>query len=114
MHTGSFTATKKVRIIPKFDIGVPDILPDRIHEEIVLELNRKEVIRALNYADVYEVLEDNSEILLDKENFNDDNSDEALGSATDPIIPDEGMEGLVTHDVTGFETGGYDLARFYE
>ena len=112
MHTGSLTATKTVRIVPRYDMGVPDLERESIHEEVTMELNLKEIIRAMNYADVYEILEDGSEVLLDTENFNDDNSDLAIGSESDPIVPD--LEGdIVTHCTCGLGCCGLGEGRFY-
>lgn len=102
---------KKCRVVPK-KCGIPDILPNkRIFEPMVLELNKKEVRRAMSYAEVSEILSDNSEIPIDEENFNDDNSSEIIGSASNPIIPD--MPDLVTTQVTGIGTAGIETARFY-
>lgn len=50
------TETKKVRIVPKQPRFISDILdlPERIDEEIELELNIREIIRCMQYADIYE------------------------------------------------------------
>ena len=63
------TETKKVKIIPKQPRFISDILqlPARIDEEIQLELNVREIIRCMQFADVY----DEEDTLLTPENFAD-------------------------------------------
>ena len=50
------TETKTVKIVPKQPRFISDILnlPDRIDEEMELELNVREIVRCMQYADVYE------------------------------------------------------------
>lgn len=50
------TETKLVKIVPKQPRFISDILelPARIDEEIELELNIREIIRCMQYADVYD------------------------------------------------------------
>ena len=50
------TETKKVKIIPKQPRFISDILqlPARIDEEMQLELNVREIIRCMQFADVYD------------------------------------------------------------
>ena len=101
---------KQCKIVPKFP--VPDILYRKhIEDEMVLSLNRAEVTRALEYADVYEILEDGTNVLLDPTNFNITNTDKLVGDKDDPIIPER--PDLATHDVTGLDNAGLDQARFY-
>lgn len=61
--------SKQYRIIPK--VGIPDILKlQRIEYPCILtSLSLKEVRRALSFADVYEILADGSEVLLDEYNY---------------------------------------------
>ena len=61
--------TKKVKIIPKQPRFISDILklPARIDEEMQLELNVREIIRCMQFADVY----DEEDTLLTPENFAD-------------------------------------------
>lgn len=63
------TETKKVKIIPKQPRFISDILqlPARIDEEMQLELNVREIIRCMQFADVY----DEEDTLLTPENFAD-------------------------------------------
>lgn len=70
-----FKKTRTVRIIPKKNRFIPDILPNngRIYDETVMELNPKEILRCLTDADVYEILEDGTEKLITIENMNDTN-----------------------------------------
>lgn len=65
---------KKCKIIPHFSL--PDLIKlKRIEYPCTIEkMSEKEIIRAMNYADVFEILEDGREILLDTKNFNKDNS----------------------------------------
>lgn len=112
---------KRCRLIPKSSYGIPDLLPlGRIHEPVIIDLNQKEVRRCMSYAEVYEILEDNTEILIDEKNFDEnydreltDNSEYVEPEAEDdnPIIPD--MPNVVTSEVTGVGTGGLSTARFY-
>lgn len=77
-----FKEKRKVKIIPKKNRFIPDILPNngRIYDETVMELNQKEILRCLSDADVYEILEDGSEVLITFNNKNDTNlSDEYDG-----------------------------------
>ena len=61
---------KKCRIIPK--VGVPDILKlQRIEYPCVMELNEREIRRAVSFATVYEILTDGTEVLLDEYTFDD-------------------------------------------
>ena len=61
------TDVKKVRIVPREPRFISDILksPKRIDSEIELDLNVKEIIRCMQYADVYE-----GDTILTPENFN--------------------------------------------
>lgn len=63
------TETKKVKIIPKQPRFISDILqlPARIDEEMQLELNVREIIRCMQFADIY----DEEDTLLTPENFAD-------------------------------------------
>lgn len=106
---------KKCRIIPK--VGVPDILKlQRIEYPCVMELNEREIRRAVSFATVYEILTDGTEVLLDEYNFDD------IHEATEtPIPPDQGIadvigleEGVKTIDVAGLNTGGIDRIRLYD
>ena len=72
------TDIKRVKIIPKQPRFISDILkfPTRIDSEIELDLNIKEIIRCMQFADVFE-----GDVLLTPENFNTDNS--AIDSEND-------------------------------
>lgn len=105
---------KKCRIIPK--VGVPDILKlQRIEYPCVMELNEREIRRAVSFATVYEILTDGTEVLLDEYNFDD------IHEATEiPTPPYQGIadvigleEGVKTIDVAGLNTGGIDRIRLY-
>ena len=73
---------KKCKIIPHFSL--PDLIKLRRIEYpcIIEKMSAKEIIRAMNYADVYEILEDGQEVLLTLKNFDKDNS-----SNVKPIVP---------------------------
>lgn len=99
--------TKQYRIIPKF--GIPDLLKhERIERPCIMSsLTLKEVRRAISFANVYEILEDGSEILLDEYNYhldlfsqnhvivqaNSDNVQDIIANAKegDMIVLDEGV-----------------------
>lgn len=101
---------KKCKIVPKFP--VPDLLYKKlIQSATILILNKSEMIRAMEYADVYEILEDGTCVPLDPINFDDNNNYKAVGDKDDPIIPER--PDLATHDVTGLDNAGLDTARFY-
>ena len=114
---------KKCRIVPKFSL--PDLIPyKRIEYPCEMELNKAEIIRAMNYADVYEILESGEEILLDPVNFDEVNSDTGSGDEPGPEDPDPGDEGvaevingpeenILVNQVAGLETGGINIARLY-
>lgn len=63
--------TKKCRIVPKKNRFVPDLLlqNQRIEKEVVMEINKAEISRAMSLADVYMIGEDKSETLLTPKNF---------------------------------------------
>ena len=64
---------KKCKIVPKFPL--PDLVMfKRVEFPCTMELNKSEIKRAINYANVYEILNDGSEILLDPCNYNLDNN----------------------------------------
>lgn len=106
---------KKCRIIPK--VGIPDILKlQRIEYPCVMELNEREIRRAVSFATVYEILDDGSEVLLDEYNFNDihQSSGGEIVEPEDPNIHNViGLEGVTTIDVAGVDSGGIDLIRLY-
>ena len=93
------TDIKKVRIVPREPRFVSDILklPKRIDSEIELDLNVKEIIRCMKYADVYE-----GDTILTPENFNamtEKNSDAGQSQEEEAtVIADEGQE-----DVQGYD-----------
>lgn len=89
---------KKYRIVPHFSL--PDIIElKRIDYPYIAELSTKEVIRAMNYADVYEILSDGSEVLIDPLNFNTEKSN----NSETPEIP------LYVLNMVGY--AGVDQAR---
>lgn len=63
--------TKKCKIVPRKYTYIPDLLPNnkRIEGETVMQLNKNEIIRAMTLADVYLIGEDDSETLLNPENY---------------------------------------------
>lgn len=69
------TTLKKVKVIPKKHRFVGDILPnnDRITEETEKNLNPKEIIRAMQFADCFEGTK-----LLTPENYLEDPTEELL------------------------------------
>lgn len=82
------TETKKVKIIPKQPRFISDILqlPARIDEEMELELNVREIVRCMQFGNVFDE-EDN---LLTPENFA--NSKESDSSEEEGTDEDEGGE----------------------
>lgn len=98
---------KKCKIVPHFDL--PDLLKlKRIQYPCIMDLNEHEIIRALNYADVYEILSDGSELLLHMKNFNKENK---------PDIPKtevKGLPGVYTYDIAGMDVAGIGTARLYQ
>lgn len=84
-----FKEKRKVRIIPKKNRFIPDLLPNngRIYDETVMELNQKEILRCLSDADVYEILEDGTERLITFNNKNDTN-----------LSDDYDGEGILTYE----------------
>lgn len=76
------TTLKKVKVIPKKHRFVGDILPnnDRITEETEKNLNPKEIIRAMQFADCFEGTK-----LLTPANYLEDPTEELL--PTTPVGP---------------------------
>ena len=90
--------TKKCRIVPSKYNYIPDLLlrGKRIEEEITMELNPKEIQRAMTLADVFAVAEDGTETLLTPLNFylkeeTTEDSEEESGSE-EPEEPGDGTE----------------------
>ena len=103
MYGGKATL-KKCKIAPKFDL--PDLIKlKRIVFPCTMDLTYKEIIRALNYADVYEILEDGTEVALDPNNFNKDNT-----PVEDPDDPDAGGGDEPTGEPEKFEVTGVGTA----
>ena len=64
--------TKKCKIVPKFPL--PDLIMfRRVEFPCVMDLNKAEIKRAMNYADVFEILDDGKEVLLSPYNYTKDN-----------------------------------------
>lgn len=85
--------TKKVKVSPAKNKFVSDILRNnkRIEEPMVLELNKKEIQRAMNSAAVTSVSKDGKETPLDTRNWNDVPADDS----TIPVV-DKELEELKT------------------
>lgn len=85
--------TKKVKVSPAKNKFVSDILRNnkRIEEPMVLELNKKEIQRAMSFANVTSVSKDEKETLLDTRNWNDMPVDDS----TTPVV-DKELEELRT------------------
>lgn len=85
--------TKKVKVSPAKNKFVSDILRNnkRIEEPMVLELNKKEIQRAMNSAAVTSVSKDGKETPLDTRNWNDVPADDS----TTPVV-DKELEELKT------------------
>ena len=63
----------KVKVDPKDLKSIPDILPYRAllqGEPVELELTKKEVLRCMNFGDVYD-LTSGEEVLIDEVSFHD-------------------------------------------
>ena len=91
--------TKKCRIVPSKYNYIPDLLlhGKRIEEEITIELNPKEIQRAMTLADVFAVAEDGTETLLTPLNFclkeeTTEDSEEEGGGSEEPEGPGDGTE----------------------
>ena len=113
MYGGPCTL-KKCKIIPHFDL--PDLIKlKRIQYPCEMELNEHEIIRAMNYADVFEILDDGTEVLLHLKNFNKNNS----GKGTEPEDPDpfhnqvpvKGMEDTYIYQTTGINGMGVGFGK---
>ena len=93
------TDVKKVRIVPREPRFISDILklPKRIDSEIELDLNVKEIIRCMQYADVYE-----GDTILTPENFNAITEEDSDGGQSQEegatVTTNEGQE-----DVQGYD-----------
>lgn len=83
------TDTKTVRIIPKQPRFISDILklPARIDEEITIKLNAREIVRCMQYADVYE-----GDTLLNPLNFNETVESENEESVTTGPVEEESKD----------------------
>lgn len=102
---------KKCKIVPKF--GVPDLVRfKRVEFPCIMELNEAEMIRAMNYADLYEQLEDGSEVLLDPKNFNSNISTVSPGMTPD-VIPVIGLDNVVLIQIASTKYAGIGKARLY-
>lgn len=79
--------TKKVKVSPAKNKFVSDILRNnkRIEEPMVLELNKKEIQRAMNFANVTSVSKDEKETLLDTRNWNDMPVDDSTTPVVDEL-----------------------------
>lgn len=79
--------TKKVKIIPKKLNSIPDILRNnkRIEEPMIMELNKKEIQRAMSFANVASVSKDEKETLLDTRNWNDASVDDSTTPVVDEL-----------------------------
>ena len=68
--------TKKVKVFPRPKREVCGILPnnERISVPSELTLNVNEIRKCLNVADVYEVVDGVGDVLLDAQNYEEDNS----------------------------------------
>ena len=107
---------KKCKIIPHFDL--PDLIKlKRIQYPCEMELNEHEIIRAMNYADVYEVLDDGTEVLLHFKNFKDDNTGKGeFPDDPDPLgiqTPVLGMDNVYTYQTAGVTAMGVGFGRLY-
>lgn len=69
---------KECKIVPSKFREVPDIKKRRIDSEVTLELNEKEMIRAMNYGKVYEI-KDGEELLLNMSNYKPTEEDSSNG-----------------------------------
>ena len=95
------TDVKKVRIVPREPRFISDILksPKRIDSEIELDLNVKEIIRCMQYADVYE-----GDTILTPENFNaitEEDSDAGQSQEEGATVTtNEGQEDVQDDNIT--------------
>lgn len=101
---------KTCKIVPKFPL--PDILKlKRVEYPCTMELNKAEIIRSMNYADVFEILNDGTELLLDPDNFNVDNNLVSVQNSVPDII---GLSiNIKANKVNAVGYAGVDLARLY-
>lgn len=80
----------KVKVVPKELKAIPDILPYRAlleGEPVELELTKKEILRCMNFGDVYD-LTSGEEVLIDEIAF------KAIEEYVEESTEDEGTEEL--------------------
>lgn len=107
---GGKAPTKRCKVIPHFDL--PDIIKcKRIVYPDIYELNYKEIFRAMNYGEVYEILPDGSDIYLDFKNYRNDNTSEMKFGMDDPLV--KGLHGVTTSQTNAVGKAGLDRARIY-
>lgn len=102
---------KKCKIIPRFNT-IPDLDKYKhIEYPCMMFLNTAEIIRVLHYADLYEILPDNTEVLLNPMNFDKDNyhDDDQYDEYPEVI----GMPGIHTFQIGSVGYGAIGLARVY-
>ena len=107
---GGKAPTKKCRLVPHFEL--PDIIKcKRIVYPDIYQLNYKEIFRAMNYGDVYEILPDGSDVYLDFKNFKRDNTDKMAFGLEDPLV--KGLRGITTSQTNAVGKAGLGRARVY-
>lgn len=97
------TTLKKVKVVPKKHRFVSDILPNngRITEETTKNLNPKEIVRCMQYANCYE-----GDTLLTPQNYLDDPTEALLPDPTPakPSAPTGDSSSSSTGTVTPSES----------
>lgn len=107
---GGKAPTKRCRVVPHFDL--PDIIKcKRIVYPNIYQLNYKEIFRAMNYGEVYEILPDGSDVYLDFKNFKRDNTDKMAFGLEDPLV--KGIRGVTTSQTNAVGKAGLNRARIY-
>ena len=106
--------TKKVKVFPRPKREVCGILPnnERISVPSELTLNVNEIRKCLNVADVYEVVDGVGDVLLDAQNYEEDNS-KATPATDVPNVeldhPQDNTDGPTgSGDQMGEEEGSFD------
>lgn len=78
----------KVKVVPKELKAIPDVLPYRVlleGEPVELELTKKEILRCMNFADVFDMTS-GEEVLIDEISF------KAIPEYVEAVVEDEVVE----------------------
>ena len=87
---------KECKIVPSKFREIPDIKKKRIDSEVTLEMNEKEMIRAMNYGKVYEI-KDGEELLLNMSNYKPIEEDSSNGNNNESDGDNSGSDSGTTN-----------------